>query len=103
MAKFYVGKRVRGKVRVTSVDPQTGKHLPEEGATDLTIRFKNPDGSVLSEQVVGSDPGVIEAGNGYYYASAVPEVPGLHTIEFEKGSGDAFDGLEKITFTVQPF
>src|SRR4030095_15456725 len=101
METFYTGEPIRAKVRVYTVDPVTSQREPKDDVLEMTIRFLNPDGTVLSEATLGGNPGVTNDGAGYYHATATPEVEGLHTIEYDVAGGDA--GREKLKLAVIAF
>jgi|SRR5215207_3728253 len=97
--EFWTGGAIRGLVRVQSLDPVSGGKTPEASLPSVTIRFRNPDGTVLAVRTLSD--GVVNAGDGYYYATAVPTVEGLHTLEYE--TGGANPGRDKLQFNVEPF
>jgi hypothetical protein len=99
--QFYVGESIRAKVRVMTVDPVSGAKTPYDLVPSMTIRFRNPDGTVLQSSTLGGVPGVTNAGQGYYYATATAAQEGLHTVEYEVGGGD--QGREKLRVSVAPF
>lgn len=99
--QFYIGETIRAKVRVSTVDPVTGEKTPYTDVPSLTIRFRNPDGTLLQVSTLGGVPGVTNDGQGYYHAAAAAEEEGLHTIEYEVGGGD--QGREKLRVSVAPF
>ena len=96
---YYEGAAVRARVRVLGVDPITEARTPVDDLLACTIRFRQPGGSVLAEHTLAS--GVQNAGNGYYWATAVPTMEGRHQAEFE--SGGALPARTKVSFTVEPF
>jgi hypothetical protein len=96
---FYSGETARGRVLISNLDPITGNPTPNASVSSLTIRFINPDGTILATRTIGG--GVVNAGAGYYYGDAIPVMPGLHTVEFESLSG--VQGREKVTFGVKEF
>jgi hypothetical protein len=98
--QFYIGETAVVALRAYSVDPVSGDKTPEPAASAVVIRFKNPDGTVLAQHNLAS--GVTNAGEGWYWASATPEVEGLHEIEMEVGTG-INQGRDRITFGVSPF
>jgi hypothetical protein len=96
---FYIGEAVRARIRVMTVDPITEQETPDPAVSSVTIRFKNPDGTVLEENTLGA--GVINAGNGYYHATGVPTTEGLNWVQFE--TGGANPGRSQVNFGVDPF
>jgi|SRR5215204_896363 len=96
---FWTGASARARFRAWRVDVVSLDRTAEDTAASCTIRFRNPDGTVLEEMTLGS--GVINAGDGYYYATSVPTEEGLHTAECEIGGANP--GREKIQFTVAQF
>lgn len=98
---FFIGETAVVVMRVLGVDPVTGEREPVTAAQTCVIRFKDPEGEVLEEKALGS--GVTNAGDGYYWASAIPEVEGLHEVEMEVGADGGDQGRERITFAVSPF
>jgi hypothetical protein len=84
---------------VQSVHPVTGEKTPQDALPSVTIRFRNPDKSILAVRTLVD--GVVNHGGGYYYANAVPTKEGIHYLEFE--TGGAKPGRDKTTFTVEPF
>lgn len=98
--EFYVGETVIRAIRAYSVDPVTTTKTPEPAASAVTIRFKNPDGTVLAERALGS--GVTNALNGWYWAQATPTMEGLHKVETEVGTGSQ-QGRDVVEFAVNPF
>ena len=96
---FYVGMAARARMRVFDIDPISGLKTPNSSVPEATIRFRDPNSEVLAELTLGS--GVINGGDGYYYATAVPEEEGLHIVEFE--TEGANPGRDKTAFNVEPF
>ncbi len=96
---FFTGMAARARMRVYTVDAVSLARTPDPSATAVVIRFKNPDGTVLALRTLAD--GVVNAGSGYYYGTAVPTVEGLHTVEFE--TGGANPGRDKVQFSVDPF
>lgn len=92
---WWTGKAIRARMRVLDVDPVTEAETPNTNAAGAAIRFRSPNGTLLSAS------GVVNAGNGYYYNTAVPTTDGIHTVEFE--TGGANPGRDKQTFTVEAF
>ena len=78
----------------------TRAHQPASALPSATIRFRNPDGTILQELTL-ANAGVTNHGDGHYYATAVFTQEGLHEIEFE--TGGATPGREKTNVTVEPF
>lgn len=99
--QFYTGETIRAKVKVLTVDPVSGAKTPKDDVPTLTIRFRNPDGTVLQSSTLGGVPAVTNAGQGYYYATAAAVQEGLHTIEYEVGGGD--QGRERLKVNVEEF
>jgi hypothetical protein len=99
--RFYVGMAAEAVIFVQSVDPVTGEKSTEDtdNLPSVTMRFKNPDGTLLEEKTLAD--GVVNAGGGYYHAFAVPEEEGRHYVEAE--TGGAKPGRTKFGFTVEPF
>jgi len=97
--RFYVGMAAEAVLFVQSVHPVTGEKTEQDSLPSVTIRFLNPDETVLAEKTLVD--GVINAGGGYYHASAVPTEEGIHYVEYETGGPKP--GRDKGTFTVEPF
>jgi hypothetical protein len=99
MAVFYTDKTIRAVVRVLEVDAATGERTPDPDNTQVTIRFRREDGTVLATKTSGA--GVTNAGDGYYYADAIPDTVGLYQIEFE--TGGTIQGRDKDSVSVEQF
>jgi hypothetical protein len=99
MAVFYTDKTIRAVVRVLEVDAATGQRTPDPDNNDVTIRFRREDGTVLDEKTSAS--GVTNAGEGYYYADAIPDEAGLYQVEYE--TGGTVQGRDKDSVSVENF
>src|SRR5215217_8544278 len=95
---YYEGGSARARFRVLSVDAVTEARSPETSLSSVTIRFRNPDGTVLVTKTLAD--GVVNAGDGYYYATAVPTQEGRHVVECDVGG--AIPQRSKVGFTVEP-
>lgn len=96
---YWVGAAVRARVRVLAVDPVTEEREPQTSVPSVTIRFRNPDGTILATRTLAD--GVVNAGEGYYYATATPTMEGLHVMEGE--TGGVLPGRTRVRFSVEPF